>query len=130
MTIVEDSVEETPTGIHGNFRGNVRGSYLYVSYIYEKIIETNREACVEAYSRGHFRSFPGCFQHVEAHVERSMSAAPTEPWAEAASGEDSVEAVEASIGINSSACTHPQRFIGSYWHVHVQNSNGVENVNV
>lgn len=34
-----------------------------------------------------------------------MSAAPTESWAEAASGEDSVEAVDTSIEINSSACT-------------------------
>ena len=38
-------------------------------------------------------------------VELSMTAAPTEPWTEAASREASGEGMKASTEINSSACT-------------------------
>lgn len=58
VNIVEDSVEATPTGIHGNFGGNVHGNYLYVIYIYGNSGENTREDSVKAYSRGHLLKLP------------------------------------------------------------------------
>ena len=56
-------------------------------------------------------SFHGSFRHVEAPVECSMTAAPTDLWTRAASREAAVEAMEAATGRTSGACTPRRVFV-------------------